>query len=146
MKCSCNCFKIQKSSRAIPFEFIMYSSEQFPMSSFQSFVLLNALMTHQSLGKIAKRMPTVPKLEQNYHINLKLFVCLLDLGFKPTTTTMSNLKLFFSLLELQFRPRFLCALCMFGLVWFRFGQNGKTLSVTTVQKFKSDLKWALTPL
>ena len=34
-----------------------------------------------SLGKIAKRMPTEPKLEWNYHINLKLFVCLLDLGF-----------------------------------------------------------------
>ena len=36
-----------------------------------------------SLGKIAKRMPTEPKLEWNYHINLKLFVCFLDLGFTP---------------------------------------------------------------
>ena len=36
-----------------------------------------------SLGKIAKRMPTEPKLEWNYRINLKLFVCLLDLGFTP---------------------------------------------------------------
>ena len=38
---------------------------------------------HWSLGKIAKRMPTEPKLEENYHINLKLFVRFLDLGFTP---------------------------------------------------------------
>jgi hypothetical protein len=32
-----------------------------------------------SSGKIANRMPTESKLERNYHINLKLFVSLLDL-------------------------------------------------------------------
>ena len=36
-----------------------------------------------SLDKIAKRMQMEPKLEWNYHINLKFFVCLLDLGFTP---------------------------------------------------------------
>ena len=66
-----------------------------------------------SLGKIAKRMPTEPKLEWNYHINLKLFVCLLDLGFTP-----NNL-----FVRLLFRSRFLCAFYMFGSVRFQFGKQ-----------------------
>ena len=36
-----------------------------------------------SSSKIAKGMQTESKLEWNYHINLKLFVSLLDLGFPP---------------------------------------------------------------
>ena len=47
-------------------------------------------------------MPTEPKSEENYHINLRLFVCLLDI---------------------QFMSRFLCAFYMFGSVRFRFGKQ-----------------------
>ena len=76
-----------------------------------------------------------------YHINLKLFICLLHL---------INSKLFVCLLNIWFRSRFLCAFYMFGSVRFRetellltcsvrFGQNGKTLlrSVTTIHRVKN---------
>ena len=49
------------------------------------------LRYHWSLGKIAKRMPTEPKLEQNYHIILKLFFGLLDLGFTPNELKIVHL-------------------------------------------------------
>ena len=71
----------------------------------QPLIFLFCLMTHMytslfwSLGKIAKRMP---KLELNYHINLRLIVCLLDL---------------------QFRSRFLSAFYMFRSVRFSFGKQ-----------------------
>ena len=69
-----------------------------------------------SLGKIAKILPTDrAKIGINYYIILKLFVCLLDLGFTP-----NNFKLFVGLLDLQFRSRFLCTFCMLGSVRFWF--------------------------
>ena len=60
------------------------------------FCLVNQTYEALSLGKIVKRMP---ELESNYHIKLKLFVCLVDL---------------------KFRSRFLCAFYMFSSVPFPF--------------------------